>query len=276
MVVVVAASAAAAALSLFTLGAVRNLYESLDDRQLINRRQIVVFEIMGYAVAAAIIGLFIIRRRKRRRAVAPPVTERTPVSALIPWQTYPALTVIAGTALVVLSCGSNYPSMGYLLLAYAFSFVWIAWLLAKVVTCIASERLSLTVAVGVSVVALLLSSLGVVKNMYTFFADQDVVDSRCAAALESVGHDNARMLVTPFDISIRYRYDHFPVRWAFAPHNQPTLELLAARFDLGTLILPDDHPLLQNPAALARLGFYKERVLTIEKANYVVYKRPAQ
>ncbi|MGZ8842356.1 MAG: ArnT family glycosyltransferase [Pyrinomonadaceae bacterium] len=275
MVVVVAASAAAAALSLLTVGVVRNIYKSLDDRHLINRGQIAVIEIMGYALAAGIIGLFIIwRRRKRRRADALPLTERPPVSALIR-QSYPALTVIAGTALVTLSCVFDYPSMGYLLLAYAFSLVWIAWLLAKVVTRIASERLSLTIAVGVSAVALLLFSLSVVKNMYTFFADQDVVDSRSAAALETVGHDNARMLVTPFDISIRYRYDHFPVPWAFAPYNQPTLQLLVSRFDVGTLILPDDHLLLQNPAALAGLGFYQERVLTIDKANYVVYKRSA-
>jgi hypothetical protein len=129
--------------------------------------------------------------------------------------------------------------------------------------------------VSLGAVFLLGVSLVSVRSMFTFFVDQDVIDQRYANVLETVGHDNTRMLVTPFDLSVRYRYYHFPVPWAFLPYNQPTLELLAARFDIGTLILNDNHPLLQNPAALAGLGFYKERVLTIDKANYVVYKRPA-
>jgi hypothetical protein len=253
---------------------VRNVFKPLYDRHLINRGQIAAVAIMGYALAAAIIGLILIwRRRQRRRADTLTAPERAPVSALIPWRTHPARIVIAVTALALLSSVFDYASMGYLLLAYAFSFVLIAWLLAKVVARIAPEPLALTVAVGVSALALLLFSLSMVRNMYTFFADQDVVDARAAAALETIGHNNARMLVTPFDISIRYRYDHFPVQWAFAPYNQQTLELLASRFDVGTLILPDDHPLLQSPAALAGLGFYQERVLMIEKTNYIVYKR---
>ncbi len=121
-----------------------------------------------------------------------------------------------------------------------------------------------------------LFSLAVVRNTYTFFADHDATDVSYASALEAVGHDNKRMLVTPFDISIRYRYDHFPVPWSFTPYNQPTLELLAARFDIGTMMVDDDDSLLRDEADLVNLGFYKDRVLVIGEHKYVVYKRSVQ
>ena len=148
-------------------------------------------------------------------------------------------------------------------------------MLAKVSSRVSTKRLLRVVIASASAAALLAFSAVGVRNIYAFFAAGDEIDRRHAAALESLGYDNTRMLVAPYQLTVRYRYYHFPAAWAFPPNNQPTLELLMSRFDVGTLILDNDHPLLQNPTVLARLGFYKEQVFVVDGVNYVVYKRPA-
>lgn len=273
LMIVATASAGAAALSLSTLGVVRNIYKFFANRQVINRARLAAFEIVIYAMVAAIICLIVIlRRRKRRHPDSGPVSKESTAGSLMLWQSLPVVAVVTGTALILLSGGFDYSSKGYLLLAYSFSVGGIAWLLAKIIYR-GSERRSLSVAVGVSALALVFLSLGVVRNMYTFLTAPDATDIAYANTLETVGHDNARMLVTPYELAVHYRYHHFPVPWAFLPYNQPTLELLTARFDVGTMVLKDDHPLLKNPTGLTELGFYKQQALTIDKVNYVVYKR---
>lgn len=272
LMIVVTASAGAAALSLSTLGVVKNIYKFFADRQVINRGRLAVFEVVVYAMLAAIICLVVIRRRRIRRH-ADSVPEKSVTGSLMLWQSLPVLAIVAGTALILVSSVFDYSSKGYLLLAYALSVVCIAWLLAKVIYG-GSGRRSLSVAVGVSALGLLLFSLGVVRNMYTFLTEPDAADIAYSKTLETLGHDNARMLVTPYELAVHYRYNHFPVPWAFLPYNQTTLELLTARFDVGTMVLKDDHPLLKNPAGLTGLGFYKEQALTIENVNFIVYKRP--
>ena len=105
-----------------------------------------MFEIVGYAMTAATIGLIIVWRRRNVTADAPPVTERSPVSALTPWQSCLALTVIAGTALVVLSCGPV-SEHGILADGLRIQFCLDRVAAVKFVTRIASE-LMVTVGVG--------------------------------------------------------------------------------------------------------------------------------
>ena len=277
-IITAVASTSAAVLSQFSLGVVRNMYSFLADQELIDRGRTTTLVTIGYALIAAmaLVGLVTVwRRDKRRRVDAARVTVISNVRASLLFRNFSAFAIAAGLGLLVLSNDSGYQSMRYLLFAYTLSVVVIIWLLAKLTSRVAVRRPTAVQAAIIGAAALVVFSLAVVINMFTFFADQDVVDRRYANALETVGHDNTRMLVTPFELSVRYRYYHFPVSWAFLPYDQPTLELLAARFDIGTLILNNKHPLLQKPATLAGLGFYKERVLTIDGANYVVYKRPA-
>lgn len=276
-IIAAVASTSAAVLSLYSLGAIRNFYAALADQSLIDRSRISILVNIGYALivgTALVVLVAVWRGHKRRRVDVPRMTVMSKVRASFLFRNFSAFAIATGFGLLVLSGNSGYRSMRYLLFVYTVSVVVIAWLLAKV-TWRVTARHATQVAASAGAVAFLIFSLVVVRNMFTFYVEQDVVDCRYGKALETVGHDNTRMLVTPFDLSIRYRYDHFPVPWAFLPYDQPTLELLAARFDIGTMILRNDHPLLQNPAMLAGLGFYKDRVLTIGGVNYLVYKRPA-
>jgi hypothetical protein len=189
---------------------------------------------------------------------------------------FSAFSIIAGTALVVLYAVSDFRGMRYLLFTYALNVVVIASLLVRIGSKVCARRLPLVVAASASVVAMAVLSLGVVRGMSNWFTKGDVIDRKYETILETIGHDDTRMLVTPPQMSVRYRYYHFPVDWAFLPHNLPTLKLLAARFDIGTLVLDNTHQLLQEPSTLAGLGFYKDRDLTIDGVHYVVYKRPAR
>lgn len=186
-----------------------------------------------------------------------------------------ALNLITGTVLVMLFSVRGYLAIRYLLFAHALNVVVVASVLVRVSARLDVRRLILVGAASIFGASLSVFSLVGVKNIYAFFAAGDEIDRRHATAVESIGHDDSRMLVTPYQLSVRYRYDHFPVVFALAPYNLHTLELLAARFDIGTLILNENHPLLQNPAALARLGFYREQLLSVNEVNYIVYKRPA-
>jgi 4-amino-4-deoxy-L-arabinose transferase-like glycosyltransferase len=273
LVFAVALSATAAAVSLFTLRIVRNWYDNPAHSEMIFHGRIKIIEIVAYVMTAGVIAVVILWRhhRKRNRDLNSAQTNPANGSSTL-WRDFWFLAVLAGTALILLSSVFDYESKAYLLLAYSIMVVGFTWLLAKVLGGIGSGRPMFTLAC-VTGIAILAFSVAVVKTIYAVVARGDLVDAKYAAALESVGHENGRMLVTPADMSVRYRYDHFPVRWSFVPNNPDTLDLLAARFDIGTLILQDDHPLLERPATLAELGFHRERMLAIENFTYVVYKR---
>ena len=265
----------AALLAIFSLEAMRDFYAPLANLQTIdrNRLSLLVTILYGVTVVSGLAALVIFWLRKRRRSgVEPaPLLSRHRSSPL--FRHLSASIIIVAFGLLVLSTEIGYRGKRFLLFAYIFSAVAMVWLISKIL-----PRISLggPLQAGVLTFLLLLGGTVIsVREMFTFFTTQDGIDQTYALALESIGHDDTRMLVTPFDLSVRYRYSHFPVSWAFLPYDQPTLELLAARFDIGTMVLRDDHPLLQNPAMLSSLGFYKDRELRIGGSTFDVYKRPA-
>jgi hypothetical protein len=268
LIIVGIGGTSAAALSLFSLGVVRNTYSSLAVRSLIDSRHTITIVNLGYLLAMLVGAALVWRYLKRRRGRKTEVSE-APAKRFWDYSALGLATIIGFEALFD---SPGYRSMRYLLFSYTLSIVLITWLMRKIFRRIPTRQPVLITILGLA--ALLAFSLLIVSSMYTFLAAQDATDLKYAAALESVGHNNTRMLVTPFGLSTRYRYDHFPVRWAFLPENPPTLNLLATRFDIGTLILRDDHPLLNDPATLAALGFYKEQTLVIDSFNFLVYKRP--
>jgi hypothetical protein len=82
--------------------------------------------------------------------------------------------------------------------------------------------------------------LGVLAAIYTL-RTQAVMDrwgQDNAAFIESVVGDDRRMIVSPFSLSLDYVNDHYPQAWAFLPENCPTMQLLAANYSIGTVIMP--------------------------------------
>jgi hypothetical protein len=87
---------------------------------------------------------------------------------------------------------------------------------------------------------------------YPVLAASDDADTQFMASL---GHDERRLLTAPWEFSLAYVNHRYPVRWAFLPANAPSLALLMARYDVGTVVLPVGHPLR---GALAAAGFVLE------------------
>jgi len=57
--------------------------------------------------------------------------------------------------------------------------------------------------------------------------------------LESLRPDNQMLVASPYDISLGYVQEHYPVRWAFLPSDCRTMRLLDERYRIGTVVLPE-------------------------------------
>lgn len=56
--------------------------------------------------------------------------------------------------------------------------------------------------------------------------------------LERLDIDPDKLLVSPPWIALDYVQKHYPVRWCFVPANEESLRLVAAHYEIGTLIVP--------------------------------------
>jgi hypothetical protein len=102
----------------------------------------------------------------------------------------------------------------------------------------------------------------------------DAADDAALAVVESLHHDDRRMLVAPFWVALPYVFAHYPVRWAYVPKNRPTLELLDQKYDIGTFIVPADRQgtdLTRDD--LEAIGLKVERRLGYQGVRYLVFKR---
>jgi 4-amino-4-deoxy-L-arabinose transferase-like glycosyltransferase len=109
------------------------------------------------------------------------------------------------------------------------------------------------------------------------------------ASMDGWGHGNVRQLerrvrpddslalVAPWEISLDYAFWHHPIKWAFLPANRYTLELLARTAPIGTVLLPQPQPDDRVSADdLRRIGLAEVGVVTIRRAPYLLFKRPAR
>jgi 4-amino-4-deoxy-L-arabinose transferase-like glycosyltransferase len=123
---------------------------------------------------------------------------------------------------------------------------------------------------------LLLLAVMALASVRVFFARATAVDrqdDRRTAWLERLGHDDQAMLVAPH-LFLPYVYRHHPVQWAFVPANDESLALLAARYPIGTLLLPANQ-LGETLSAegLARAGLIQESRVAFGQEGYWLYRR---
>jgi hypothetical protein len=101
----------------------------------------------------------------------------------------------------------------------------------------------------------------------------DDADDAAADLMRAVGHDDSRLLVAPFWIALPYVYEHHPVRWSFVPGNLPTLQLLAARYEIGTVVLPHDGASTLGADDLQRFGLEPQGKFGYEGDEFLVFKQ---
>lgn len=270
----ISAGLMAAAITFLGLGVLRRTYLSLTSQYLVNPGRLNMLANLFYVliIGAVLTALIVFWRSRRQRNVDGSTPKRNGARLSLPLPLLPTSLIVIVIAAITLSYVPDFRAIRFAALSYFLSLVVVGWLLSR-----AFSRSAGTVAYATITASLLfVLSIGAVRNIYTLFADQDSRDLRFAAALSRVQIDSTRLLTTPYEMATRYRYDHFPLRWSFLPSNGATLELLASRFDIGTMVVPENHPLTTDQTLLRSLGFCKEQVLVIEhEDNYVVYQRPS-
>jgi hypothetical protein len=102
----------------------------------------------------------------------------------------------------------------------------------------------------------------------------DAYDRECIEFLESLGHDDCRVLVCPSSYSFPYVLRHHPVRWSFMPANRHTLELLDGRHPLGTIVYQCDDPMTDlTRDDIESLGWSLERTAQFSTKSFLIFKR---
>jgi hypothetical protein len=214
-------------------------------------------------IAIGVIGVIVLRRRQLGTE-----TVRGATNSKLPLA--PAALIIIVAAAVTISYIPDYRAVCLAAILFSVSLASVTWLRSKLLD--GSEGTLIYVTISVALLCAL--SLGAVRDMYTLLTAQDTIDREFAAALSKLDIDQHRVLVSPHEVSTRYRYDHFGLVWSFLPNNRPTLDLLASRFEIGTMIVPENHALTTDSAALASMGFARQQVFSVVNQNYVVYVRP--
>lgn len=114
-----------------------------------------------------------------------------------------------------------------------------------------------------------------VRFMYKDAAGFDAFVDGFTRLVETLGHDDNTVLVSAFPYSAGYAFTHHPVRWALLPANEESLQMLASKYAIGTLILPrarrlDAFPL--TDASLHSVGLTYERTVSYGGIEYGIYK----
>lgn len=92
--------------------------------------------------------------------------------------------------------------------------------------------------------------------------------------LQSIGHDDRFLLVTPVELPFEYLYAHYPVRWSIDPFDSQTLHLLNEKYPVGTLVLDNSSTESQLTAAdLAAEGLHFVQTTQLDDHEYAVYER---
>ena len=176
----------------------------------------------------------------------------------------------------LLGCYSVMYFRGTRILLMAQPFVAVLW---AVLThkLLKPSRAGRWVAISATVV-LAVSGIG---ETYKVFRSEPGINRQAAmdtAFLESIGHDDRRLLVSPYWVSSDYVAKHHPVRWSFVPANLETLKLLNERYRVGTVVLPVAGQVpggaekLQS-SDVRRIGLIQEAEVSYRGVKFRIFKR---
>lgn len=110
------------------------------------------------------------------------------------------------------------------------------------------------------------------------FNDKTVArtETKTIEFIESLQHDNRKVLVSDYTLAIPYVEKYYPVQFAFMPSNRAAMELLLKKADVGTVIvdssLPINSPLSRRD--LLDLGFKLVHTTEFRDIKYLVFQMP--
>jgi 4-amino-4-deoxy-L-arabinose transferase-like glycosyltransferase len=148
---------------------------------------------------------------------------------------------------------------------------------------LASGKLLKTRAVTAALIALIFfinsySLWGSLLRFHKEFVDADAYARKCADFLDSIGVSTTSFFVGPYELSLEYVNDRYPVKYSFIPINEKTLKLLTVKFPVDTLIIPSDHHLVYDRMAkkfatsLLEDKFIMTDKRIFENKTYLIFK----
>jgi hypothetical protein len=140
------------------------------------------------------------------------------------------------------------------------------------------QRLALGVQLALALV-LALAGVWTVRAMFKTDAGFDLFVDGFTRFVEQIHPDERYVVVSAFPYSGEYTLEHYPVRWSLIPANRATLRMLAARYQIGTLVLPlanriDAFPLTAEDMASTGLVF--DEKATFSGFEFAIYRRGAK
>jgi hypothetical protein len=108
-------------------------------------------------------------------------------------------------------------------------------------------------------------------------AGYDALDELDRRVIEELAHDDSRVLVAPWWMSMSYVLAHHPVKFSFLPVNDRSLALLAQRHPVGTLILPAENLGTQlTREAVSSAGLRLSGSFDYQGHRLLVFRSPAR
>jgi hypothetical protein len=129
---------------------------------------------------------------------------------------------------------------------------------------------------ALAALALLLAGRGSTLAAARGVTANDEAATDRTASLEQLDHDDDTLLVAPWNLSLEYVVQHYPVRWSFLPANDATLDRLRVHYEIGTLVLlPTASNRRVTRAAIERAGLspVDDPAKALVHLGYAVFQR---
>lgn len=149
---------------------------------------------------------------------------------------FAAVGAVLAAALLALYSASGFTGIRFMLISHPFAAIIAARLLLGTVSHAHHRKLLITILFT----GIIVGGLGV----WNVKGDPEALHEREVSTvtfLETLHHDDTRLLVAPFWLSLPYVLQHFPVDWSFLPTDRRTLVRLSENYRIGTIVLPVSH-----------------------------------
>lgn len=186
-----------------------------------------------------------------------------------------SLTLV--TLMFVITLYSFFPYRGLrvMLFTYPFLAIVLAYFLKKMISADGFVKRYFHAAFTphiLSCAVLIVLSISCFRIMQEKYSSLDYIEDENIIFLEAVGYDDGRMFLSPIVMSLGFALKHHPLSWASAPANIGTMELMAAKYNIGTAVLPRADFDSLGIARLEQMGFMLERNDTYRGEELLIFR----
>lgn len=167
----------------------------------------------------------------------------------------------------------SFRGLRHMMYAIPFALVSLGAVLADSATVIRKQFRFIP---GIVIAIFIVSCMQQTAELFTVLAPAGQTDYEqlTVQAIESVGHDDEKVLVAPLNFAITYMDEHYPLKLAFVPESDEIFELLYQKYEIGTIIYPVPEE-GDEPGYITRMeeyGFTQAESFQFNGVTYLVFK----